>query len=353
MLRLAASAGLPGGPASVDAAGIHAAGVDVEMLVGLATSEGLLGPLLAALPPDAHDLRERVLGRHGSTMAWCLMLEQRLLDIDDWYSEAGGIRYLVLKGPSVAHLDEEDPSMRSFADLDLLIDAADIDRALTVLQRHGAQRRIPEHHRGFDRRFAKGVGLTCGDGIEIDTHRTLCVGALGARIPLDGLFAHPDHFEVGGRSFAALSLPHRALHAAYHAVIGTSARQLRTLRDLAGFLTRLDPSELLTEAGRWRGETVLHAAVSQTFDALTFDAPQWRDWVDAFEPAPDDVALIARSLHGSPNPLDVPFLRELRWRDRPAYLWGVATPSKETLQSRGQTPWTRLRDGVANLRRSR
>lgn len=243
--------------------------------------------------------------------------------------------------------------MRSFADLDLLIDAADIDRALTVLQRHGAQRRIPEHHRGFDRRFAKGVGLTCGDGIEIDTHRTLCVGALGARIPLEDLFAHPDRFEVGGRSFAALSLPHRALHAAYHAVIGSSARQLRTLRDLAGYLSRLDPDTLTAEARRWRGETVLHAAVGQTFDALTFDAPAWRRWAASFEPDPRDVALIARSLHGSPNPLDVPFLRELRWHDRPAYLWGVATPSKETLQSRGQTPWTRLRDGVANLRRSR
>ena len=348
VLHAATAVGLPGGPTPVDVDD-----VDVEMLVGLATSEGLLGPLLAALPPDAQDLRERVLERHGSTMAWCLMLEQRLLDIDDWFAEAGGIRYLMLKGPSVAHLDEGDPSMRSFADLDLLIDAADIDRALTVLQDHGAQRRIPEHHRGFDRRFAKGVGLTCGDGIEIDTHRTLCVGALGTRIPLGDLFAHPDHFEVGGRSFAALSLPHRALHAAYHAVIGSSARQLRTLRDLAGYLGRLDPDTLTAEARRWRGETVLHTAVCQTFDALTFDAPAWRRWAASFEPDPRDVALIEASLHESTAPFDVPFLRELPWRDRPAYLWGVATPSKETLHSRGQTPWTRARDGVANLRRSR
>lgn len=348
VLHAAASVGLPGGPTSIEVTD-----ADVEMLVGLVTGEGLLGPLLAALPSDAHDLHERVLERHAGAMAWCLLLEQRLLDIDDWFAAAGGIRYLLLKGPSVAHLDEDDPSMRSFADLDLLIDAADIDRALTVLQTHGAQRRIPEHHRGFDRRFSKGVGLTCGDGIEIDTHRTLCVGGLGARIPLDDLFADPDHFEVGGRTFAALSLPHRALHAAYHAVIGSSARQLRTLRDLAGFLTRLDPDELLTEARRWRGETVLHSAVTATFDALTFDAPEWQRWVESLEPDPYDLALINTSLHGSPNPLDVPFLRELPWRDRAAYLWGVATPSKETLQSRGQTRWTRLRNGTANLRTSR
>ena len=54
--------------------------------------------------------------------------------------------------------------------------------------------------------------ITCGDGIEIDVHRTLCVGALGQRIPLDELFKSPEQFDIGGQQFAALSLPHRALH---------------------------------------------------------------------------------------------------------------------------------------------
>lgn len=322
-------------------------------LVNAAASQGLLGPLLVAADDSPTWCRDEIIENHAGVMAWCLELELRLLQIDDWFREAGGIDYLVLKGPSVAHLDEVDPSLRSFADLDLLIRAGDLDRALTVLQEHGAERQKPEHHRGYDRRFSKGVGLTCEDAIEIDTHRTLCVGALGARIPLDDLFAEPDHFTVGGRTIAALSLHHRALHAAYHAVIGSSARQLRTLRDLAGYMTRLPPETLLPEARKWRGETVLHTAVSATFDSLTFDSPAWRGWVDEFEPDPGDLALIEKSRTAATFPLDMALLREMGWRDRPAYVWSVATPSKATLESREQTHWGRLRKGVSRIRTAR
>lgn len=349
VLRAAASAGLPGAPLTVEVPD----DVDVDMLVGLATTEGLLGPLLAALPDDAVELRERVLAAHGPAMVWCLMLEQRLLDIDDWFTDAGQVPYLVLKGPVVAHLDEVDPSMRSFADVDILIPASHMDRALRVLADHGARRRIPEHHKGFDRRFTKGVGLTCDDGIEIDVHRTLCFGALGERIPLGDLFSGTDRFDVGGRSIEALSVPNRALHTAYHGVVGSSARRLRTLRDLAGYLVRLQPDELVRLARRWRGETVLHAAVSAMFDSLDFDAPAWRDWATTFAPVPADLELIEASLYESPAPFDVPFLRELGWRDRIAYVWGVAMPSQETLESRGQTHWSRIRRGVGQLRAQR
>lgn len=328
-------------------------GIDADMLVGLATTEGLLGPLLAALPDEAVDLRDRVLTAHGSAMVWCLMLEQRLLDIDDWFSKAGQIPYLVIKGPAVAHLDEVDPSLRSFADVDILIPGPHMDRALSVLDDHGAQRRIPEHHKGFDRRFTKGVGLTCGDGIEIDVHRTLCFGALGERIGLDDLFSNPSTFHLGGRRIQAMSLPNRALHTAYHAVVGTSSRRLRTLRDLAGYLARIGPDELVPLARRWRGETVLHSAVSLTFDSLGFDAPAWRAWAATFAPVPADLELIEASLYESPTPFDVPYLRELGWRDRIAYLWGVTMPSQATLESRGQTHWSRIRHGVGQLRASR
>ncbi len=349
ILATAAAQLMPGAP-DVEAPADDATGAQ---LVSLATSQGLLGPLLIATDDSPTWCRDEIVEHHTGAMLWCMELELRLLQIDDWFRDAGGIEYLVLKGPSVAHLDELDPSLRSFADIDLLIRARDIDRALRVLQNHGAERPTPELHRGFDRRFSKGVGVLCDDGIEIDTHRTLCLGALGARIPLDDLFAHPDHFTIGGRRFPAFSLHHRALHAAYHAVVGSSARQLRTLRDLAGYITRLPPDTLVPVAQQWRGDTVLHSAVSATFNALTFDAPAWREWTDRFVPDPGDLALIDQSQFESSWPLDVAFMRELTWRDRVAYTWGIATPSKETLESRGQTRFSRVRDGVAAIRSNR
>jgi len=349
ILAAAAAQLLPGAP-EVESPVDEATGAQ---LVSLATSQGLLGPLLIATDDSPEWCRDQIVENHTGAMLWCMELELRLLQIDDWFREAGGIDYLVLKGSSVAHLDELDPSLRSFADLDLLIRADHIDRALVVVQEHGAVRQKPEHHRGFDRRFSKGVGLTCDDGIEIDTHRTLCVGALGARIPLDDLFADAEHFTVGGRTFSALSLPHRALHAAYHAVIGSSARQLRTLRDLAGYITRISPGTLVPVAQQWRGDTVLHSAVLAAFDALSFDAPAWREWADLFVPDPDDLALIEQSHAAATFPLDMMLLRELPWQDRLAYVWGVATPSKATLESRGETHWGRLRKGVSRIRSAR
>ena len=350
LLHDAASVLLPGGADHITLPDDFTGGA----LLGTAQANGVLGPLLFSLPDSADDLREQVTAAYEPVLLWCLELELRLLEIKGWFEDVGGIDFRVLKGPAVAHLDELDPSLRSFADIDLLIPAGDIDRALAVLQRHGAERRIPEHHRGFDRRFSKGVGLTCGDGIEIDLHRTLCVGALGQRIPLDELFKSPEQFDIGGQQFAALSLPHRALHAAYHAVIGSPTPALKTLRDLAGYLTRptLTPELLVPEARRWGGATVLAEAVRAAFANLTFDAPIWRIWADDFSPDSDDEELIRHSQYESAAPYDLAFIRELPWRDRAAYVWGTAWPSKQTLDSRGVTHWSRIRHGIANLRRS-
>ena len=351
LLHDAASVLLPGGPDHITLPDDFTGGA----LLGTGQANGVLGPLLFSLPDSADDLREQVSAAYEPVLLWCLELELRLLEVKAWFDDAGGVEFLVLKGPAVAHLDEIDPSLRSFADIDLLIPSRDMDRALAVLQRHGAERRIPEHHRGFDRRFSKGVGLTCGDGIEIDVHRTLCVGALGQRIPLDELFEAPEHFDIGGQRFAALSLPHRALHAAYHAVMGSPTPALKTLRDLAGYLTRpaLTPALLVPEAHQWGGATVLARAVAAAFANLTFDAPEWQAWLDGFNPDGGDEDLIRHSQYESAAPFDMSFIRELPWRDRVAYVWGTAWPSQQTLDSRGVTHWGRIRHGIANLRRSR
>ena len=356
VLRQVASWLLPGA-GDVDAlADTHQA----EQLVAMAESERLLGPLLVAVDggglelPD--DLVAKVLAGHESSMLWCLHLEVRLLEIMDWFDEVGGIKFLVVKRPAVAHLDDADPSLRSFADLDLLISGADMDRALRVLTDHGAERRIPERRPGYDRRFGKGTGLVCADQVEIDVHRTLAMGAHGVRIPLDDLFARSVSFDVGGRSVPAPCLVHRALHAAYHAVIGTPVPALRSLRDLAGYLTSPDLSleELVSEARRWRGEAVLVEALRATFDGLSFEAPEWRQWLDSVAPDQRELAIIESTHYETTRPVRWSTLRELRWSDRGAFLWAVAFPSSEDLASRGLTRRGRIVSGLGSaLRRFR
>lgn len=332
---------------------------EAEALVRLATQEKVLGPLLVTV--DAGALRladhlvDRVVAGHEGTMLWCMHLEHRLLEVKAWFEVAGGIDFVVLKGSAVAHLDEPDPSLRSFADLDLLIAADHMDRAIAVLEGHGAVRRQPQQRPGFDRRFAKGVGLACPDGVEIDVHRTLTGRAHGFRIPLDELFAEPDPFTVGGEQFSALSRSHRALHAAYHAVAGSPTPPLRTLRDLAGYLSspELGPEVVAPIAERWRGTAVLAEAVQATLDAFTFDAGAWTDWLAAVEVDPAETALLERGRHPIRWPIEWTTVRELGWRDRAAFVWAVAVPSAEVLAARHQTPVGRLASGLGRVRSGR
>lgn len=329
---------------------------DVDLgstLVGLATTEGLLGPLVACRADAglrlSDEATDELVARHERAMHWCLTIERRLLDVDAWFAAAGGVRYLVIKGPAVAHLDEDDPSLRSFADLDLLIHGDDMDRALEVLADHGAERRIPERRPGFDRRFVKGVGTRCADGVEIDVHRTLCGGAHGFRIPLEDLFARAVPFDVAGTTFLAPTLAHRALHACYHAVVGSPVPPLRTLRDIAGYLRRPDlpVDDLVAEARRWRGEAVLAAGVTATLDAfdLDHDVPAWRRWVDGVAVPPTETRLIEMAQDQSTGVVDWSAVGELAPLDRIRYVWAVAVPSRATLADRGETHRSRLLGG--------
>jgi len=257
---------------------------DSAQLIAAAESQRMLGPLVDAAMAGEIELSdehvERLHERHAAVMAWCVLIEVRLLEVRQWFDAAGGVEHRVIKGSAVAHLDEVDPAMRSFADLDLLVAADDLDRAVRTLERKGAARPWPERRPGFDRRFAKSVTLTYPDGIEIDLHRTLCDGVHGARIPLDELFGTSDRFDIGGDQVPALTAPHRMLHAAYHAVLGSPMPRLLSLRDLAHYMSRPDLSTdvVVPIARAWRGESVLAAAIDVTTATLDVDAPDWATW---------------------------------------------------------------------------
>lgn len=328
---------------------------EAEALVRLAAREKVLGPLLVVV--DAGALRlpdhlvERVVAGHEGTMLWCMHLEHRLLEVKAWFEVAGGVDFRVVKGPAVAHLDEFDASLRAFADLDLLVRSDHFDRAISILERHGAVRRTPQRRPGFDRRFNKSVGLTCPDGVELDVHRTFTGGAHGFRVPVGRLFESPDKFVVAGEEFLAPDLVVRALHAAYHGIVGSRTPPLRTLRDLAGYLSRtgLGPAVLAAEAERWRGGAVLAEAVRATLTAFDFEAPGWQDWLGRTEVDPEELEVIRRQHDAGGVPVLWSTVRELRGRERAAYLWAVAAPSRQVLADRGETSAGRVWRGLRRV----
>lgn len=330
-------------------------GEEANDLVLRAKANGLLGPLTACVDGGGLTLPEEAveaaIHEHEAAQWWCLQIEQMLAAVDSWFEAAGGVQYRVLKGAAVAHLDDVDPALRSFGDLDLLVAAADMDRALGVLVDHGGERVFPPRRPGFDRRFAKGTGQILFDRVEIDVHRTLADGGFGYRIPADRLFADPEAFQVADRTVLALSRPARALHACYHAVATTKTPTLRSVRDLGWYLSApdLQPDALVAEIGRWRGELVLGETVRLTTTTLGVRLDGWEQWAEAVVATRRDQALLDRSRRPSARPFEWSTLREIRWQDRPAYLYAVAVPSREVLDSRGQNHRTRLVSGFRNL----
>lgn len=317
---------------------------DALALVQRATWARLLGPLLLAVDSGHLDLPveavEVLVDRHRDAQLGCLHLEVRLLEVRSWFADAGGIEHVVLKGSAIAHLDELDPSLRSFGDLDLLVAGADLDRAVEVLATRGATRRWAERRPGYDRRFAKSVTMTCPDGVELDLHRSLADGVHGFRIPLGRLFAEPDSFELGGDDVPALAPVHRMLHSAYHAVLGSPSPRLMSLRDVAGYLARpsLGPEVVVPEVKRWRGEAVLAPAVGLVAATLGTVPPPWQAWADSVATDKAEAAVVDRQRReGSAlgrGKLDA--LRELSTpRARAAYALALAVPSSEHLRSRG------------------
>ncbi|MCB0884735.1 MAG: nucleotidyltransferase family protein [Propionibacteriaceae bacterium] len=319
----------------------------------------LIGPLLAAsasgeveLPADLEaDLVER---QHGALL-WCIQLESRLMEVREAFDSAGGIEHLVIKGPAIAHLDALDPSVRTFADIDLLVAGRDIDRAVEIIRAGGAGAPWAERRKGFDRRFAKSVTGTLPDGVEFDLHRTLADGVFGHRIPLDRLFAQPDHLDIGGVRFGALSPTHRLLHSAYHLLLGSPEPALMNLRDLGGYLAdpTLDPDMVVPEAERWRGGAVLAMAIDLVRERLGIDVPAWAEWRTSYRFDHDEFEMIARHRREGSSlgraKLDV--ARELPLRDKVAYLTALAWPQKAHLADRSLTRRDSLESLVDVLRR--
>lgn len=187
--------------------------------------------------------------------------------------EQACVRFAVLKGPAVAHLDERDPVLRHYADLDLLVPGEHLPAAVAALGTLGFARDLPERVPGFDERFAKEISLAGPAGHEIDVHRTIALGAFGFLVDLAELWARTDQFPLGGSSLPALDAEGRFVNACFNAVLGDERPRLVALRDVAVLATShaFDGARLARLAPPGRGGGVVRAALGLCEDTLGVD----------------------------------------------------------------------------------
>ncbi len=187
--------------------------------------------------------------------------------------DRAAVDWRLTKGPALAHLDYEDPALRCFGDIDVIVHPAHWSSARQALEAAGMQRAVPELAPGYDAHFGKGATFVDSNGRELDLHRRLAIGRFGVRCDMIDLFSSADHIVLAGRTVPCLDGPGRLLHACYHMVLGGSSG-LRARRDVAQLILvrDIDWTATVGIANRWHAAAVVARAVMGTWDALRLDA---------------------------------------------------------------------------------
>jgi hypothetical protein len=176
--------------------------------------------------------------------------------------DAAGIDVCLLKGPALAALDYADVQHRPTGDLDLLVRADQIDRAVEVLVAAGGTWTDPEPTDGYVRLAGKGATVMMPGGLEVDLHRILVWGPFGVRVPDQELWAGRRSFTFAGSQRDGLGREAALLHVAAHLLV-LGAVRAREVRDVGQIICspELDSEQLLVLARRWGQEAVLATAV--------------------------------------------------------------------------------------------
>lgn len=296
---------------------------------------------------------------HRDAMGVALHLERTLLKTVEAL-ERSGIPTRVLKGPAVAHLVYRDPSLRAFYDVDLMIPAADFERALDVLGREGCTRQQRRLGPGYDARFGKGASLVANGGWEVDLHRTFVGGRFGLGIQLDDLFATSSPFRLGGRTLQALGPEESFLHACYHAAIGDPVPRLMTLRDIAEMLLRtsLDLDRIRGLCGAWGGLPVMARAVRLTWETFGLaDLTALSVWAERYKPTrSEERAVRAYTTKRSGGGQALTSLGAIPGvRSKVMFIRAVVLPEREFLSGSPRRAWAGrgARSAVRLVRRNR
>lgn len=310
--------------------------VKTERVTGLldrAVADGAL-PATASQAEGAEELAAQFLGG-------ILRLERALVDVAGCLGKAG-VPFLVLKGPAVARLDERDPALRHYVDLDLLVRDDALATAIATLGGMGYGRDLPERRPGFDRRFGKEVSLANQLRSEIDVHRTLALGSFGLCLDLAALWESTARFTLGTTELVTLDAEGRFLHACVNAMLGDERPRIVALRDVALISTanELRPERLRQIAPAGRGAAVVAAAVACCRSSLGAEVGEV---AAAFAAATvpsrwERVALRAYRAQGGSNTLELlSGAMGVRGADRVRYLRSLLTPDSAYVAARKRT----------------
>jgi hypothetical protein len=259
LMRLCAVSQSP----AVDVAGELTAG-DMAALVALGTRHGVASLLAerlqgrADLNPDRTLQTLRLIRQVNALRNE--YLSARLIELTEEF-ERFGIELLVVKGPVLAQLAYADAGIRTYCDLDLLVNRRDILRAFALLQRHG---HVANGHiaKAIASGFFQAVESNFTHpmtGVNVDLHWDLSPDYYPFGPTTSELWARAITIPFGGVTVRTLSHEDHLLYLMVH-----NARHgwasLSQVCDVAGFISRvaLNWDTVRERAARTRCRTMLH-----------------------------------------------------------------------------------------------
>lgn len=327
LLRLCS---IPGGRGAARIPELLAHGIDWEEVVGRADWHDVAPAVYVTLsdgyqsevPADAMAALEE---RYRSAVQNGLLLTARLFELLEAF-DARGIRAVPVKGVVLANTVYEQPAVRDFSDIDLLVSPADAERSREVLHELGFEpawrpRKIPAVW-GAD--YARPFFRESGH-VNVDLHWALARDYHLPDLDLDDLLERTESVTIDGRSLHTLrpapTLLSLCIHGAKHGPFPWA--RLKWVRDVAELLRArpgLDWEELegtTRELGCYR---MLLLGLRLAVDLLEVRLPEgWTARVTGDPVTAGLAASVRGRLEGAPESRDSAFGRlgfDVRVRDR-------------------------------------
>jgi Uncharacterised nucleotidyltransferase len=235
-----------------------------ELVLGLALLAADSGALLVTAEQRADLIERLALARDGRSAA------DRCLDEVVASLDREGIETCVLHGVATAALDYDEPELRLYDTLHLLIPPMRREEAVTALVERGVLR--PNGTKRRTKRQSSLMHLS-RDGVRVVLYTSLTPRNFGAVVEASDLSPNRITFTPRSVELSALGREERLIAACVHARLNEFRKDLLAQRDVVQLVLREDLSvrKVERQAASWRLEAVVADAVRAAWE--TFHVP--------------------------------------------------------------------------------
>ena len=307
-----------------------------DHLVAAALHHNVAGHLARALRAREITLPEaearRVQDFNTSTVLQTAVLRRELGTIVAPLEQACGVVPLVIKGPAVGERFYPDWRLRTSADLDLLVPAAQLERACQALEALGYERLV-EFRPGYAERHGHDVHLRRRLGerwwVHVELHWRVGDDPASAAISHERLHREAEMLEIDGAAILAPA-PHAHLTLLAVHLLSDRAKRLAWVNDLRLVARSLEPAQwerAFADADGWGLLWPLHRALDYVERHLGWKRERPRPAGPPLRFGPLR-AVEELDLRASPH---VGRLAAMGWRERARFLRAVLLPTREGL----------------------